>query len=150
VTIKTFAHHLRRLQPNGGDDDNVARLTGEAVAQIDHTLENLLEFTRLEAPVEQPVRLSAVPRPGLGRCARALAARGVALEYAPAPSVTIRGDPQQISYALVNLVHALTRDLAPTAQLTLRYADPAMLTFELPPGIDPIASHLPALLDHSD
>jgi signal transduction histidine kinase len=148
VTIKTFAHHLRRLQP-GGDDEQVARLTGEAVEQIDQTLENLLEFTRLEAPVEQPVRLSAVLAPVVDECSRLLAARGIAFDHPPAPPVTIRGDPQQISYALGNLVHALTRDLGPTAQLALRYSDPAVLTFELPSGTDPLGSHLATLLDHA-
>jgi len=147
VTIKTFAHHLRCLRSRGGEDEQVARLTGEAVEQIDHTLENLLEFTRLETPVPQPVRLAAVLGPVLDECGHALAARGVALDHPPAPPVTIRGDPQQIAYALGNLVHALARDLEPSAHLALHYGDPAVVTFELPPGSDPLGSHLATLLD---
>jgi DNA-binding NtrC family response regulator len=149
VTIKTFAHHLRRSLPRGGEEEQVARLTGEAVAQIDQTLENLLEFTRLDAPVPQLVRLSTVVDPVLDECGQALAARGVALDHPPLPPVTVRGDPQQLAYALANLVHALTRDLPQSARLGLRFGEPAVLTFELPQGSDPLGSHLATLLDHS-
>ena len=147
VTIKTFAHHLRRSLPRGGEEEQVARLTGEAVAQIDQTLENLLEFTRLDAPVPQVVRLSTVVDPVLDECGQALAARGVALDHPPLPPVTVRGDPQQLAYALANLVHALSRDLPESAHLALRYGEPAVLTFELPEGSDPLGSHLATLLD---
>jgi signal transduction histidine kinase len=147
VTIKTFAHHLRRALPGGGDEEQVARLTGEAVAQIDQTLENLLEFTRLENPVPQSIPLSAVLNPVLGECAQALAAREIAVDQPPAPPVAIRGDPPQLAYALTNLVRALTRDLPPASRLAVRYRNPAILTFELPSGADPLGSHLATLLD---
>lgn len=146
VTIKTFAHQLRRAK-TGGEGDQVARLTGEAVAQIDQTLENLLEFTRLETPVPQSIPLSMVLNPVLGECAEALATRGVALEHPPAPPVTVRGDPGQLAYALTNLVRAVTRELAPSSRLSVRYAAPALLSIELPSGTDPLSSHLATLLD---
>jgi DNA-binding NtrC family response regulator len=147
VTIKTFAHHLRRAIPSGGDEEQVARLTGEAVAQIDQTLENLLEFTRLETPVPQSIPLSAVLNPVLRECAEALAPRGIALDHPPAPAVTVRGDPQQLAYGLTNLVRALTRDLEPASRVAVRYGAPAALTIELPNGTEPLASHLATLLD---
>ena len=148
VTIKTFAHHLRRYLPTGGEDDKVARLTGEAVEQIDHTLENLLEFTRLAAPVPQSVPLSTVLNPVMSECGRQLAARGVALDQRALPPIAVRGDPQQLSYALTNLVHALTRDLAPSSRLAVRYDEPAALAFELPSGIAPLGNRLATLLDN--
>lgn len=148
VTIKTFAHHLRRALPSGGNEEQVARLTGDAVAQIDQTLENLLEFTRLETPVPRPVPLSALLTPVLNACAQALAPRGVALDHTPAPPVAVRGDPQQLAYALTNLLRALTRDLAPSSRLSVRYSRPATLTLELPPGVGPLGSHLATLLEH--
>lgn len=147
VTIKTFAHHMRRALPNGGDDEHVARLTGDAVAQIDQTLENLLEFTRLETPVPQSVPLSAFLNPVLDECAQALAPRGVALDHTPAPPVAVRGDPQQLAYALTNLLRAVTRDLAPSSRVSVRYSAPATITLELPPDADPLGSHLATLLD---
>jgi DNA-binding NtrC family response regulator len=148
VTIKTFAHHLRRSMAGGGEDDQVARLTGEAVEQIDWTLENLLEFTRLAAPVPQSVPLSAVLNPVMNECGQALAARGVALDQRPLPPIAVRGDPQQLSYALTNLVHALARDLAPSSRLSVRYDEPAALAFELPSGTAPLDNRLATLLDH--
>ncbi len=149
VTIKTFASHLRRALPSGGEEEQVARLTGEAVAQIDQTLENLLEFTRLAAPVPRSVPLSTVLDPVLDECRRALAARGVALDHAPAPPVAVRADPQQLAYALGNLLRALTRDLAPASRLAVRYGAPAALTIELPRGADPLGSRLATLLDRA-
>ena len=147
VTIKTFAHHVRRSLPSGGDEAQVARLTGDAVEQIDRTLENLLEFTRLDAPVPQTVSLASVVDPVLERCARSLAARGVTLEHPPTPSIAVCGDPQQLTYALTNLVRALARDLGPPSRIALRYGQPAALTIELPAGADPLGSHLATLLD---
>jgi signal transduction histidine kinase len=149
VTIKTFAHHLHRSLSCGGEEAQVARLTGDAVEQIDRTLENLLEFTRLEAPVPQAVSLAAVLDPVIELCARSLAARGVILEHPPTPTVAVRGDPHQLAYALTNLVRALSRDLGPPSRIALRYAQPAALTIELPPGADPFGSHLATLLDRA-
>lgn len=146
VTIKTFAHHLRRALPSSGEEERMARLTGEAVAQIDQALENLLEFTRLETPVPQAVPLAAVLDRVLDECGPGLAARGVALDHLPAPLVAVRGDPQQLIYALGNLVRALTRELAPTSRLAVRYGVPAALIIELPRGTDPFASPLATLL----
>ena len=126
MTIKTFAHHLRRALPSGGDEEQVARLTGEAVAQIDQTLENLLEFTRLETPVRAVGAALGRARSGARTSARRRSARrGVALDHPPAPPVAVRGDPQQLAYALGNLVRALTRDLAPASRLAVRYGAPA-------------------------
>jgi len=147
VTIKTFAHHLRRSLPSGGDEEQVARLTGDAVEQIDQTLENLLEFTRLDTPVPQSVPLSAVLDPVLHEFSDALGARGVVLEHSPAPPVAVRGDPQQLTYALTNLVRALSRDLGPQSRIAIRYGAPAALTIELPPGADAFGNHLATLLD---
>ena len=147
VTIKTFAHHLRRALPSDGDEEQVARLTGEAVAQIDQTLENLLEFTRLETPVLQAMPLSAVVNPVLEECQQALARRSVRLDHSPVPPVAVCGDPQQLAYALGNLVRSLTRDLAPSSRLAVRYRAPATLILELPADADPLGSHLATLLD---
>jgi DNA-binding NtrC family response regulator len=146
VTIKTFAHHLRSL-PRDSDNEQVARLTGEAVAQIDQTLENLLEFTRLEAPVAQTFPLSAVVKPWIAECGHLLGQRGGRVDHTPVPAVAVHGDPQQIGYALTNLVRAVTRDLPPKAIVHVGYAPPATLTLALPEGTDPLGSHLATLLD---
>ena len=147
VTLKTFAHHLRRAQPHGDDDAQVARLTGEAVEQIDQTLENLLEFTRLEVPAPQTLPLAMLLDPVLQDCRHALGARGVRVEHDALPGVAVCGDPQQLGYALTNLVRALARDLPSGAELRVGFQAPAAITIRLPTGSDPLGSHLATLLE---
>ncbi|MDX2168067.1 MAG: sigma 54-interacting transcriptional regulator [Deltaproteobacteria bacterium] len=150
VTLKTFAHHLRRAPAPGDDDAQVARLTGEAVEQIDQTLENLLEFTRLEAPAPQTLPLATLLDPVLQDCRYALGARGLRLEHDALPAVAVSGDPQQLGYALGNLVRALARDLPSGAELRVGFQPPAALTIQLPDGADPLGNHLATLLDRSN
>jgi DNA-binding NtrC family response regulator len=147
VTIKTFAHHLRRASPKGGDEAQVARLTGEAVEQIDQTLENLLEFTRLDQPAARALSLASLLDPVLADCTRALAARGVRLDHDALPSVGVRGDPEQLAYALSNLVRSVARDLSAGARVRISFAPPASIVVELPNGAAPFARHLATLLD---
>jgi DNA-binding NtrC family response regulator len=147
VTLKTFAHHLRRASPKGGEEAQVARLTGEAVEQIDQTLENLLEFTRLDPPAAQALSLAALLDPVLADCTRALAARGVRLDHDALPSVGVRGDPQQLAYALSNLIRSVARDLSAGARVRIGFAPPAAIAVELPNGSTPFARHLATLLD---
>jgi signal transduction histidine kinase len=147
VTLKTFAHHLRRTPSE--DDAQVARLTGEAVEQIDQTLENLLEFTRLEAPAPQTLPLATLLDPVLQDCRYALGARGLRLEHDALPAVAVSGDPQQLGYALGNLVRALARDLPPGAELRVGFKPPAAVTIRLPDGSDPLGNHLATLLDRN-
>lgn len=148
VTLKTFAHHLRRTAAaNGGDTEQVARLTGEAVAQIDHTLENLLEFTRLEAPALRAVPLAELLDAALEDGREALAARGVRLDCEALPLVLVSGDPQHVTYALGNLLRALARDLAPDSVVQVTCAPPTTVLIHLPDDADPLGNHLATLLD---
>jgi signal transduction histidine kinase len=149
VTLKTFAHHLRRTPTPGEDDAQVARLTGEAVEQIDQTLENLLEFTRLEAPAPQTLPLATLLDPVLQDCRYALGARGLRLEHDALPAVAVSGDPQQLGYALGNLLRALARDLPPGAEVRVGFKAPAAVTIRLPDGVDPLGNHLATLLDRN-
>ncbi len=145
VALKTFAHHVQQ-QPSGGDDQ-VARLTSEAVERIDRTLENLLEFTRLDTPAPQAVPLAALLDAVRDECIPVLNARGVWLEHDAIPAVAVSGDPQQLAYALANLVRSLARDLAPQSVVHLGFATPACLTVRLPSGADPLGNHLAAVLE---
>ncbi|MGE0520109.1 MAG: sigma 54-interacting transcriptional regulator [Candidatus Binatia bacterium] len=146
VTLKTFAHHLSRADSNGINHDQAARLTGEAVARIDQTLENLLEFTRLDAPAVQTLGLAALLDPVLEECRFALAKRGIRVENDSLPATPVTGDPQQISYALGNLLRALARDLPSASALHVAFAPPANITIRLPDGVEPLGNHLATLL----
>jgi DNA-binding NtrC family response regulator len=123
VTLKTFAHHLRRSLA-GDDAEQAARLTGEAVEQIDQTLENLLEFTRLAEPAPQTRPLAQLLDPILEECRFALAPRGVRLEHDALPAVPVRVDPAQLTYALGNLIRALGRDLGRGSAVHIGFAPP--------------------------
>ena len=146
VTLKTFAHHLRRSASGGDDAAQAARLTGEAVEQIDQTLENLLEFTRLPEPVLQMRSLAQLLDPVLEESRYALGQRGVQLAHEGVPAVSVRVDPQQFAYAFGNLLRALGRDLAPGSALQVGYLAPSTVTVRLPDGADPLGNHLAVLM----
>jgi signal transduction histidine kinase len=149
VTLKTFAHRLRRSAVDGDDAAQAARLTGEAVEQIDQTLENLLEFTRLPDPALQTRPLAQLLDPALEESRHALGQRGVRVDHDAAPAVSVRVDPQQFTYALGNLLRALGRDLARGSTLHLGFVPPATLTIRLPDGAHPLGNHLAAILGHT-
>jgi len=147
VTIKTFAQHLRRALQDGGDQEQAALLTGQAVDQIDGALENLLQFTRFDAPARQPLSLHSLLAPIAAQLAPVLEARGGRLSYEPPPPVTILADPEQTSYALANLLRALSRDVGSNQSLSVRYRHPASIEIQLPDGADPMGGRLAAYLD---
>ncbi len=149
VTLKTFAHHLCQAPVTDGDAEQVARLTGEAVARIDQTLENLLEFTRLEVPAATALNLSTLLDPVLEQCRHALAARGVHVEHDVLPAVSVSGDPQQLAYALANLLRALARDLAAGSGLRVAFAPPSTIVIRLPEGTHALGNHLATVLGRS-
>lgn len=150
VTLKTFAHHLCHTPAAGdGEVEQVARLTGEAVARIDQTLENLLEFTRLETPAATALYLSTLLDPVLEQCHQALAARGVHVEHDVLPAVPVCGDPQQLAYALANLLRALARDLPAGAALRVGFAPPSTIVIRLPEGTQALGNHLATVLGRS-
>jgi DNA-binding NtrC family response regulator len=149
VTIKTFAQHVKKLLDQGSDDRRFAQLTGDAVDQMDHALENLLRFTRMDAPSLRTLSLEALVTPVADDLARALAEQGARLRYEAPPPVAVSVDPEQVDYALRNLLRALSRDLgARQGQLLIRFEEPAGIVVQLPRGCDPLGSHLARLTDH--
>jgi two-component system response regulator PilR (NtrC family) len=147
VTIKTFAQHLVRALQEGGDQEQAARLTGQAVDQIDGALENLLQFTRFDVPARRPLALDSLVTPVVEEFTPALEARGACLSYEPPPPVTVLADPEQTSYALSNLLRALCRDIGSNQSLAIRHRHPAGIEIQLPEGADPLGGHLAAYLD---
>ncbi|OFV88503.1 MAG: hypothetical protein A3J75_08475 [Acidobacteria bacterium RBG_16_68_9] len=146
VTIKTFAQHLRRLVYNGEEEEQVARLTGEAVDQIDQVIENLLQFTRFETPVRESVALPALLGPAVAALAQTLKPRSRRVDYRPPPPVSVWVDRAQMTYALTNLFRGLARGLGETGRITVGVRDPASIQIELPSGFDPTDSRLAAYL----
>ena len=130
MTIKTFAQHLQDAVQDG-ENEQVAHLTGEAVDQMDHTLENLLQFTRLTAPVRGCCPLSTVLTPVLTQLRESIGARGTQMEQKPIPAVDVLVHEAQITYGLQNLFRALARPLGSNDQITIDYRTPATIVVRL-------------------
>jgi DNA-binding NtrC family response regulator len=146
VTVKTFAQQLRSLVREGGDDAQMARLTGEAVDRMDSVLENLLQFSRFGEPCREPIPLSAVVNAALDELADAPDPGG-RIEIEPLPPIPVYIDGAQAGYALVNLLQALTRTLQPQEAVSIRYREPASIEVSLPRPFDPPESSLGRMLD---
>jgi DNA-binding NtrC family response regulator len=146
VTIKTFAQHLRRSAHHGADEEQLARMAGEAVDQIDLTVENLVQFTRLDAPNRERVTVAAVLAPAVSALAQVLKPRTRRLDYRPPPVIYLEVDGEQVTYALSNLLRALARGLGDTGRMVVSYADPGRIVIELPIGYDTSETHLAGLL----
>lgn len=146
VTVKTFAQQLRRLLSDGGDEAQMARLTGEAVDRMDSVLENLLQFTRFGAPTPEPIPLSAVVSAALDEVAES-PVQGGRIESEPLPPVPLNLDGAQVGYALVNLLHALSRGLLPHEVVSVRYREPASIEIQLPRPFEAPESSLGGMLD---
>jgi DNA-binding NtrC family response regulator len=146
VTLKTFAQQLQRLLREGGDEEQMARLTGEAVDRMDSVLENLLQFTRFGAPSPEPIPLGAVVSAALDELAES-PAQGGRIEHEPLPPLPVNVDGAQAGYALLNLLNALTRGLLPHEVVSVRYREPASIEINLPRPFEAPESALGGMLE---
>jgi signal transduction histidine kinase len=144
--VKTFAQQLRRLLREGGDEAQMARLTGEAVDRMDSVLENLLQFTRFGAPCREPVPLGAILSAALDELAES-PVQGGRVEHEPLPPLPVNVDSAQAGYALINLLHALARGLLPHEVVSVRYREPASIEINLPRPFEAPESSLGGMLD---
>ena len=131
VTIKTFAHQLDHAGDPEGAPDEFARLTGEAVERMDAALENLVQYTRFDAPARQPTSLGAIVASALGGVEDVVGDKRIALEVEPTVAEVLV-DPAQCTYALRNLLRAVVRDLSPGDRLAVRTPAAAALSIEYP------------------
>lgn len=148
ATIKTVAQHLERLLDDETGREQAARLTAEAVDRMDHTLENLLQFTRFRRPASQATSLNAVLAPCLKELAPLLTERRILVNYPPPEPTTVFVDGSQIGYAFENLIRAVVRDLEEGETLTIRTlaAAPAV-RFEFAAMRHPVAGKFSRILE---
>jgi signal transduction histidine kinase len=146
VSIKTFAQHLRRMGFRGADEEQVAKLAGEAVDQMDQVVENLLQFTRFDAPSRERVSLAAVLGPAVANLAQSLKPRARRVDYRPPAEHAVFVDRAQVTYGLTNLFRALARGLGDTGRMVVSTTTPGQIVVELPGGYDFSEAHLAALL----
>ena len=144
VTIKTFAQHSERLVADKSSDEaRFARLTNEAVDDVDRVLENLLTFARMSDPNPQSIRLDALLKPLFAN----KPARGPAIDYNAPPALTVAVDPEQTTYAIENLIRAVGRAIETDQAMAATYYPPNGLLCQLPPGTRGATDQLSALAD---
>ena len=144
VTIKTFTQHCQKsLLESEPDAIEFAEITGRAVDKIDDTLENLLAFARMSQPSPRNVNLGNLLRPIFANGA------DLPVNYIEPPQVTVRVDPEQTSYAVDNLLRALTRDVPPDQAVTAQFCPPDSLLCQLPVGALDSRETLKHLVDES-
>ncbi|GIW39894.1 MAG: hypothetical protein KatS3mg076_0471 [Candidatus Binatia bacterium] len=124
VTIKTFAQHLEHLEDGNPGEEQLVRLTEEAVARMDRVLENLVQFTRFSDPVPQPTALASLVQTALERLAPEFSERQVRVEFAP-DAQEVRVDPAQAVYAFENVLRVALRDAA-DRDVRLRVSGPSV------------------------
>ena len=147
VTIKTFAQHLDRLIDEEGGDEELVKLTGEAVDRMDRALENLLQFTRFEEPVPQRLALGALLGPVLAELGPLLSERQLVLDYRPLHAATmVAVDREQVSYALQNLLRALIRGMRDGAALGVSCGEAGLVSIGLPVSDGDLVAKLRTLL----
>ena len=150
VTIKTVAQHLERLLADEAGREQVARLTGEAVDRMDRALENLLQFTRFRSPAPSEVALNALLAPCLTDLTPTLSERRVLLHYRPPEPLAVFVDPEQISYAMENLLRTIARELPEGETLSIHpLGTNAVISVEFNGSGHAIADKLTGFLDHS-
>lgn len=149
VMIKTVSQHLERLLDDDNGREQVARLTGEAVARMDRALENLLQFTRFRTPAPERIGLNALLAPCLTELTPLLTERRLLLNYHPPDVAPLFVDAAQIAYAFENLLHVIIRDLDEGETLTVRAVDaPTAVVFEFASRHPSTAAKLARLVDH--
>ncbi len=130
VTIKTFTQHCQRSLPETQPDEiEFAAMTNRAVDQMDNVLENLLTFARMPQPTLRDVGLGDILR-------RLLAANSdLHLDCTEPPPVAVRVDPEQVSYALDNMLRAFGRGTTADKPVSVQFCAPDSLLCQLPAGI---------------
>jgi signal transduction histidine kinase len=148
VTIKTVSQHLESLLEDDEGRQQVARLTGDAVARMDRTLENLLQFTRFRAPAPESIPLNALLAPCLTDLTPVLTERRLLLNYHPPDVAPVFVDAAQIVYAFDNLLRVVVRDLDEGETLGVRAVGaPSAIIFEFMSRHPSTAGKLAAFLD---
>jgi DNA-binding NtrC family response regulator len=145
TTIKAFAGTLGL---SGVSDDDVRRLgdlAAEACTRIDGYLEALQRYGEMGAPSPRSCDLAVLARRAID--ARDGESRGRVRLVIDGP-IPARCDPEQMVYAIENIVAALIAEAAADAAVTVR-ADRGGLAFEASSGRGPL-TNLRALLEEGD
>ena len=145
VTIKTFAENLDALLKDASLRAKFTALTCEAIDRMDGFLEELLRFSRFSDPHVRTLSLPQTVSVAVGSMDETLRAR-VKLNGI-APKQWIRGDEEQLGFALRSLLRGLCREMTGDAAVHVTSAG-ADLVLQSDGGGGP-QQKLAGLLDHS-
>jgi signal transduction histidine kinase len=149
ATIKTVAQHLERLLEDPTGREQAARLTAEAVDRMDHSLENMLQFTRFRRPAPQETAVGTLLAPCLTNLGPMLTERRIIVQYPPPAPTLAFVDAAQLSYAFENLIRAVVRDLEEGQPLSLEaLGPPPVVRLKFAATRHPVVGKLPDILDH--
>lgn len=103
-----------------------AKARDRIAAQIErmtHMLHELIEFTKPsgQRPMLSPVRLTTYLPTLLEEIRHEIGDRGVTIEAAPIPDVTVRVQPQRLSRLFYNLVHNAVDEMSGGGKIMLRF-----------------------------
>jgi len=119
VTIKTFAQHLPALLDDAELRQRFAGLAEEAIGRMDDLLENALQFARLTTPRKESIEVGPLLDRVLADVRPELAGREVRVRQATAPGARCAADPEQLAYALRNLVAGVGREVPAREELVI-------------------------------
>jgi hypothetical protein len=145
VTIKTFAENLDALLKDASLRAKFVALTCEAIDRMDGFLEELLRFSRFSDPHPRTLSLPQTVSVAVGSMEESLRARiklnGIAAKQ------WIRGDEDQLGFALRSLFRGLCREMTGEASVRVSSAG-ADLVLATEGGGGP-QQKLAGLLDHA-
>ena len=146
VTIKTFAENLDALLKDPALREKFTALTCEAVDRMDGFLEELLQFSRFSDPHPRTLSLPQT----LAHAVDAMEAdlRGRVKVNGIPRKLLVRGDEEQLGFALRTLLRGLCRETAADAAVHVETASDDELVFRSTSG-GTAQQKLHGLLDHA-
>lgn len=130
VTIKTFVGSIESLRDDPHELGQFRALTDEAVTRMDETLDGLLSFARLHAPVVEQIDVVAALREALRGAWRALSSKQVELDAPDGASLRATADREHVRFALATLARHVAETVEPRSRLAIAVDEPATLRLE--------------------
>jgi len=122
VAIKTVTQQLDQLTRDDVGRQEATKLAGDAVERLDQTIDNLLQFSHFGRPLGADVALNSLLATALSSAKRLASERGIRFDYTPPAPQLVHVDPNQINYALENLLRAVIRDVNEGCTITIASA----------------------------
>jgi signal transduction histidine kinase len=119
VTIKTFARHLPELLEDAELRSRFEKLTNEAIDRMDGLLDNVITFARFGPPQRDAVEVGPLIERAIADVNAELEGRAIHVRSTAPTSTRFAADPEQLSYALRNLLTGVVREVPPEHEVQL-------------------------------